>query len=218
QDSAEGVEEAGALPKLPMFSTPAAEGVSQGSEKESPAAEGISAGSGKESPAAESPGAEPQTPEPGQAVGTEAARAAPGDGAGTAPGSAAAPSTASGESALEPAKMEAAPSKNAAQEPKKITYSQIVREGRRFNIDLVSKLLYSRGLLIDLLIKSNVSRYAEFKNATRVLAFREGKVEQVPCSRADVFNSRQLTMVEKRMLMKFLTFCLDYEQHPEEYQ
>ncbi|NWW60984.1 RAE1 geranylgeranyltransferase, partial [Ifrita kowaldi] len=226
QDSAEGVEEAGALPKLPVFGTPAAEGVSvgsekespaaegisAGSEKESPAAEGISAGSEKESPAAESPGAEPQPPEPEQALGTEAAQAGP------APGSAAAPSTASGECAPEPAKTEAAPSESAAQEPKKITYSQIVREGRRFNIDLVSKLLYSRGLLIDLLIKSNVSRYAEFKNATRVLAFREGKVEQVPCSRADVFNSRQLTMVEKRMLMKFLTFCLDYEQHPEEYQ
>ncbi|NWW09114.1 RAE1 geranylgeranyltransferase, partial [Oreocharis arfaki] len=216
QDSAEGVEEAGALPKLPVFGAPAAEGVSVGSEKESPAAEGVSVGSEKESPAAESPRGEPQTPE--QAPGSEAARAAPGDGAGTAPGSGAAPSTASGESAPEPAKTEAAPSESAAQEPKKITYSQIVREGRRFNIDLVSKLLYSRGLLIDLLIKSNVSRYAEFKNATRVLAFREGKVEQVPCSRADVFNSRQLTMVEKRMLMKFLTFCLDYEQHPEEYQ
>ncbi|XP_057582863.1 rab proteins geranylgeranyltransferase component A 2 [Hippopotamus amphibius kiboko] len=104
--------------------------------------------------------------------------------------------------------------------PKKnrITYSQIVKEGRRFNIDLVSKLLYSQGLLIDLLIKSSVSRYAEFKNVTRILAFREGKVEQVPCSRADVFNSKELTMVEKRMLMKFLTFCSDYEQHPDEYQ
>lgn len=104
--------------------------------------------------------------------------------------------------------------------PKKnrITYSQIVKEGRRFNIDLVSKLLYSQGPLIDLLIKSNVSRYAEFKSVTRILAFREGKVEQVPCSRADVFNSKELTMVEKRMLMKFLTFCLDYEQHPDEYQ
>ena len=100
---------------------------------------------------------------------------------------------------------------------KRITYSQIVKEGRRFNIDLSSKLLYSQGLLIDLLIKSNVSRYAEFKNVTRILAFREGKVEQVPCSRADVFNSKELSMVEKRMLMKFLTFCLDYEQHPEEY-
>ncbi|XP_052026883.1 rab proteins geranylgeranyltransferase component A 1 [Apodemus sylvaticus] len=104
--------------------------------------------------------------------------------------------------------------------PKKnrITYSQIIKEGRRFNIDLVSKLLYSRGLLIDLLIKSNVSRYAEFKNITRILAFREGTVEQVPCSRADVFNSKQLTMVEKRMLMKFLTFCMEYEDHPDEYK
>ncbi|XP_075813521.1 rab proteins geranylgeranyltransferase component A 1 [Microtus pennsylvanicus] len=104
--------------------------------------------------------------------------------------------------------------------PKKnrITYSQIIKEGRRFNIDLVSKLLYSRGLLIDLLIKSNVSRYAEFKNITRILAFRDGIVEQVPCSRADVFNSKQLTMVEKRMLMKFLTFCMEYEEHPDEYK
>ncbi|XP_053811810.1 rab proteins geranylgeranyltransferase component A 1 isoform X1 [Vidua chalybeata] len=231
QDSAEGVEEAGALPKLPVFGAPAAQGVSPGPEKESPAAkgiprgseespaaEGVSPGLENENPAVESPAEEPQSPEAEQAPGSEAARAAAGDGAGTAPGSGAAPSTAAGDSAPQPAKTEAAPSENAAQEPKKITYSQIVREGRRFNIDLVSKLLYSRGLLIELLIKSNVSRYAEFKNATRVLAFREGKVEQVPCSRADVFNSRQLTMVEKRMLMKFLTFCLDYEQHPEEYQ
>ncbi|NXA79743.1 RAE1 geranylgeranyltransferase, partial [Thryothorus ludovicianus] len=203
QDSAEGVEEAGALPKLPVFGASAAQGEkdSPAAEKESP--EGISLGS-QQSPAAEGISLGSQQK---QTPGTEAARAAPG--AGAAPGSEAAP---------ELARTETAPSENAAQEPKKITYSQIVREGRRFNIDLVSKLLYSRGLLIDLLIKSNVSRYAEFKNATRVLAFREGKVEQVPCSRADVFNSRQLTMVEKRMLMKFLTFCLDYEQHPEEYQ
>ncbi|TRZ07530.1 hypothetical protein HGM15179_019584, partial [Zosterops borbonicus] len=175
QDSAEGVEEAGALPKLPVFAaaaaqgvspgpeeSPAAEGISLGSE-ESPAAEGVSPGPEKEDPAVESPGEEAQSPEPEQAPGTDPA------GAGTAPGSGAAPGRAPGESPPEPAKAEPAPSENAAQEPKKITYSQIVREGRRFNIDLVSKLLYSQGLLIDLLIKSNVSRYAEFKNATRVL-------------------------------------------------
>ncbi|XP_051733482.1 rab proteins geranylgeranyltransferase component A 1 [Ctenopharyngodon idella] len=101
---------------------------------------------------------------------------------------------------------------------KKITYQKLLKEGRRFNIDLVSKLMYSRGALVDLLIKSNVSRYAEFKNIGRILTCRNGKVEQVPCSRADVFASKQLTVVEKRMLMKFLTFCLDFEQHPEEYQ
>ncbi|XP_067903787.1 rab proteins geranylgeranyltransferase component A 1 isoform X2 [Heterodontus francisci] len=110
-----------------------------------------------------------------------------------------------------------ASAQEAKKEAKTMTYSQVVKNGRKFNIDLTSKFLYSRGSLVDLLIKSNVSRYAEFKNITRILTFRGGKVEQVPCSRADVFASKHLTMVEKRMLMKFLTFCLEYEQHPDEY-
>uniref|UniRef100_W5NAB1 Rab proteins geranylgeranyltransferase component A n=1 Tax=Lepisosteus oculatus TaxID=7918 RepID=W5NAB1_LEPOC len=109
------------------------------------------------------------------------------------------------------------PQSTAEPKREKITYSKLIKEGRRFNIDLVSKLLYSRGSLVDLLVKSNVSRYAEFKNVTRILTYHNGKVEKVPCSRADVFASKQLTMVEKRMLMKFLTFCMDYEQHPEEF-
>uniref|UniRef100_A0A674MLF4 Rab proteins geranylgeranyltransferase component A n=1 Tax=Takifugu rubripes TaxID=31033 RepID=A0A674MLF4_TAKRU len=71
------------------------------------------------------------------------------------------------------------------------------------------RLMYSRGSLVDLLIKSNVSRYAEFKNVTRILTYRQGKVEQVPCSRADVFASRQLSVVEKRKLMRFLTSCME---------
>ncbi|NXN45385.1 RAE1 geranylgeranyltransferase, partial [Rhinoptilus africanus] len=204
QDSAEDVEEAGALTKLPVFGASGAEGVSQGSEKECPPVECALQ--------------EAESSEPEEATGTEPATATEGKDTEVTSEDESSQNTALGESTLELGKTEAAPSEISAQEPKKITYSQIVREGRRFNIDLVSKLLYSRGLLIDLLIKSNVSRYAEFKNATRILAFREGKVEQVPCSRADVFNSRQLTMVEKRMLMKFLTFCLDYEQHPDEYQ
>lgn len=41
---------------------------------------------------------------------------------------------------------------------------------------------------------------------------------QVPCSRADVFGSKQVSMIEKRMLMKLLTFCLDYENQPTEYE
>ncbi|XP_054069662.1 rab proteins geranylgeranyltransferase component A 1 isoform X1 [Rissa tridactyla] len=204
QDSAEDVEEAGALPKLPSFGASGADGVAQESEKECPPVECALQ--------------EAESSEPEKATGTEPASAMEGKDTEVTSENESSQSTALGESTLQLGKTEAAPSEISAQEPKKITYSQIVREGRRFNIDLVSKLLYSRGLLIDLLIKSNVSRYAEFKNATRILAFRGGKVEQVPCSRADVFNSRQLTMVEKRMLMKFLTFCLDYEQHPDEYQ
>ncbi|XP_061302130.1 rab proteins geranylgeranyltransferase component A 2-like [Pezoporus flaviventris] len=201
QDSAENVEEAGALLKLPAFGASDVDGVAQESEKECTPVENTLA--------------EVESQEPEKATGTEPASTVEGNDPEITSENESSHSTALEESTP---KTGSAPSESSAQGPKEITYAQIVREGRRFNIDLVSKLLYSRGLLIDLLIKSNVSRYAEFKNATRILAFREGKVEQVPCSRADVFNSRQLTMVEKRMLMKFLTFCLDYEQHPEEYQ
>ncbi|KAM8997523.1 rab proteins geranylgeranyltransferase component A 1 isoform 2-T2 [Ara ararauna] len=201
QDSAENVEEAGALLKLPAFGASDADRVAQESKKECTPVENTLA--------------EVESQEPEKATDTEPASTVEGNDPEITSENESSHNTALGEFTPETG---SAPSESSAQGPKKITYAQIVREGRRFNIDLVSKLLYSRGLLIDLLIKSNVSRYAEFKNATRILAFREGKVEQVPCSRADVFNSRQLTMVEKRMLMKFLTFCLDYEQHPEEYQ
>uniref|UniRef100_A0AAQ6IG61 Rab proteins geranylgeranyltransferase component A n=1 Tax=Anabas testudineus TaxID=64144 RepID=A0AAQ6IG61_ANATE len=99
---------------------------------------------------------------------------------------------------------------------KKISYAHLVKEGRRFNIDLVSKLMYSRGSLVDLLIKSNVSRYAEFKNVSRVLTYRHGNIEQVPCSRADVFASRQLSVVEKRKLMRFLTSCVEETEQQQD--
>ena len=41
---------------------------------------------------------------------------------------------------------------------------------------------------------------------------------QVPCSRADVFASKQVTMIEKRMLMKLLGFCVEFQKHPDEYK
>lgn len=204
QDAAEDVEEAGALSKLPGFGASAAEGLAQASEKGGPPVESASS--------------EVESQEPEKATDSEPASATERNDTEVTSENESTPDAALGTTALEPGKAETAPADTSAKEPKRIMYSQIVREGRRFNIDLVSKLMFSRGLLIDLLIKSNVSRYAEFQNATRILAFREGRVERVPCSRADVFNSKQLTMVEKRMLMKFLTFCLEYEQHPDEYQ
>ncbi|XP_014843899.1 PREDICTED: rab proteins geranylgeranyltransferase component A 1-like [Poecilia mexicana] len=126
------------------------------------------------------------------------------------------PAQAEGE---EPEADQPRPSPSSQSEPsrKKISYAQLVKEGRRYNIDLVSKLLFSRGSLVDLLIKSNVSRYAEFKNVTRILTYRHGNIEQVPCSRADVFASRQLSVVEKRKLMRFLTSCVEETEEQTAY-
>lgn len=34
---------------------------------------------------------------------------------------------------------------------------------------------------------------------------------EVPCSRADVFESKLVSMLEKRKMMKFLAFCSNFE-------
>ncbi|RXG58160.1 Rab proteins geranylgeranyltransferase component A 2, partial [Armadillidium vulgare] len=97
---------------------------------------------------------------------------------------------------------------------------------RKFNIDLAPKILFSRGALVELLISSNVARYVEFKCITRVLTWVDeqnggnrsgGKLVVVPCSRSDVFTTDVISLVEKRLLMKFLEFCYLHEKNKEEW-
>ena len=99
-----------------------------------------------------------------------------------------------------------------------MTYEDLKPYWKRFNIDISPKLLFSRGSLVEALISANISHYAEFKAITRILTYIDGRVEEVPCSRADVFSSNAISVVEKRMLMKFLTFCLDFEQQQDQYE
>jgi len=94
---------------------------------------------------------------------------------------------------------------------------KVLKEFRKFNIDLVPKLLFSSGKLVELLISSNISRYAEFRAIDNVCTIFEGQIRNVPCSRADVFNTKDLTIIEKRLLMKLLSQCMTYEENPEEF-
>ena len=45
-----------------------------------------------------------------------------------------------------------------------------------------------------------------------------GSLEQVPSSRSDVFATKHVSVVEKRILMKFMNFCVNYESQPEIYE
>uniref|UniRef100_A0A182QBG7 Rab proteins geranylgeranyltransferase component A n=1 Tax=Anopheles farauti TaxID=69004 RepID=A0A182QBG7_9DIPT len=93
---------------------------------------------------------------------------------------------------------------------------RIEQEFRRFNIDLAPKLLYARGSMVDLLISSNICRYAEFRALDRVATVWDGRIMTVPCSRSDVFTSKEVNVVEKRLLMKFLQSCASYEENGAE--
>ncbi|XP_075166528.1 rab escort protein [Haematobia irritans] len=100
-------------------------------------------------------------------------------------------------------------------EPKKMNWTaeSLLKLSRKFNLDLCPKILYSSGSLVQLLISSNICRYAEFRAVDRIFTQFEGKLLSVPCSRSDVFNTKDLSIVEKRLLMKFLTICLTYGEN-----
>ena len=101
---------------------------------------------------------------------------------------------------------------------KRWTKPKIKQLSRKFNLDLTSRFLFAEGAMVELLISSNISRYAEFKSVSRVLTLKNGKLEQVPSSRADVFATKHVSVVEKRILMKFISFCVDFESRPKAYE
>ncbi len=85
----------------------------------------------------------------------------------------------------------------------------ILKLSRKFCIDLSPSVLYSRGSLIELLISSDVSKYCEFRLVSNILTKNENnKLEKVPTSRSDVFKSNRLSMIDKRMMMKFIQACI----------
>lgn len=84
-------------------------------------------------------------------------------------------------------------------------------------MNFIFQLLFARGALVELLISSNIARYAEFRSVTRVLTWIEDKLEFVPCSRADVFKTKDVSIVEKRLLMKLLTICVEYKEENNEF-
>lgn len=62
---------------------------------------------------------------------------------------------------------------------------------------------------MELLISSNICRYVEFRAVDRVATLLNDELKPIPCSRSDVFTTNEVSVVEKRLLMKLLSSCLD---------
>lgn len=94
---------------------------------------------------------------------------------------------------------------------------ELINKSRMFCIDLCPRLLYSNGPMVELLVKSNVSRYHEFKNNIRILSLVNNEIHVMPCRRSDVFTSPLLSdLVDKRKLMKFIEMCIKYNPNSED--
>jgi len=84
---------------------------------------------------------------------------------------------------------------------------EILPQGRQYSICLRPTVIPSVGPMITALIGSGVSKYSGFRLVESVSVYESpGKVRSVPGSKEDIFQSKEITLIEKRRLMRFLTF------------
>ncbi|XP_065856789.1 rab escort protein 1 [Euphorbia lathyris] len=75
----------------------------------------------------------------------------------------------------------------------------------KFNLDISGpRVLYCADKSIDLMLKSGASQYVEFKSIdASFVGDANGKLWNVPDSRASIFKDKTLSLMEKNRLMKF---------------
>jgi Rab proteins geranylgeranyltransferase component A len=96
-------------------------------------------------------------------------------------------------------------------------HGSVPPQSRQYSLSLCPTIIPSIGPLIDTLIQSGVSRYGGFKLLEQLALYESpGVAKPVPGSKEDVFKNKQLSLLHKRRLMRFLMFAGgDFEDKPE---
>jgi len=83
---------------------------------------------------------------------------------------------------------------------------------RDYNVDLIPKFLMSCGTLVQILVKTDVTRYLEFKAVDGSFVVHQGKVYKVPSTGGEALKSSLMGLLEKRRCQKFLEYIGEWEE------
>jgi len=92
-------------------------------------------------------------------------------------------------------------------------------QSREYNVDLIPKFIMASGVLVKMLIHTDVTRYLEFKSVDGSYVVVQGKVHKVPATDTEALKSLLMGMFEKRRCKKFFTYVQEYdEKNPKTHQ
>ncbi|KAI9572468.1 FAD/NAD(P)-binding domain-containing protein [Boletus coccyginus] len=87
---------------------------------------------------------------------------------------------------------------------------------KQFSISLSPTVIPAVGPFISAIVSSGVARYGSYKLLGPAGIYRHGKFQTVPQNKETIFQDRTISLVEKRRLMRFLSFASgDFESSPE---
>jgi Rab GDP dissociation inhibitor len=84
---------------------------------------------------------------------------------------------------------------------------------REYNVDLIPKFIMASGILVKMLIHTDVTRYLEFKSVDGSYVVVQGKVHKVPATDTEALKSPLMGMFEKRRCKKFFMYVQEYEEN-----
>jgi len=96
---------------------------------------------------------------------------------------------------------------------KKGTPAASLGASRDYNVDLIPKFLMSCGTLVQILVKTDVTRYLEFKAVDGSFVVHQRQVYKVPSTGGEALKSSLMGLLEKRRCQKFLEFVGEWEEN-----
>jgi Rab GDP dissociation inhibitor len=82
---------------------------------------------------------------------------------------------------------------------------------REYNVDLIPKFLMSNGALVSILVKTEVTRYLDFKTVEGSFVLQDGKIHKVPSNVKEATTSSLLGLMEKNRYKNFMQYIQDYK-------
>lgn len=82
---------------------------------------------------------------------------------------------------------------------------------REYNVDLIPKFIMATGILVKMLIHTDVTRYLEFKSVAGSYVYKGGKIYKVPATDTEALKSPLMGLLEKRRAKKFFVFVQEFD-------
>lgn len=83
---------------------------------------------------------------------------------------------------------------------------------RDYLLDLIPKFLMANGELSNILVRTSVTRYLDFKQISGSYVYRGGRISKVPANEVEALKSSLMGIFEKRRMKRFLEFVAAYDE------
>eukprot|EP00270_Netrium_digitus_P007015 TRINITY_DN202_c0_g1_i11.p1 TRINITY_DN202_c0_g1~~TRINITY_DN202_c0_g1_i11.p1 ORF type:complete len:447 (+),score=88.60 TRINITY_DN202_c0_g1_i11:149-1489(+) len=85
-----------------------------------------------------------------------------------------------------------------------------------YNVDMTPKFMMANGVLVKVLIHTDVTKYLQFKAVDGSYVFKGGRIYKVPATDVEALASPLMGLFEKRRARQFFIFVQDYDKDKPE--